>query len=365
MPDQGQLRGSLGSVFRNEAFPDVVPMGCRRLPAKQERRVSGRAMILRSVPRGRLIAQRPVPAVGAIDPETGLRQPDDHRTCLHRSALARVTDISASPHSAPPAGHATSYQVALPYLGVFTYTVGRQTAVLDANRTLLVPAGVDFADGHPVANLGHASVVIVPSPEVLDEICRANGVAPERVFTQLSRPVSAAARLATHRLLMLTENHAESLFADELIVQVLQETLFAGAPMQLARSTRVVDRAKQVIHARDRERLSLDEIAREVGVSPVYLTQEFTRTEGLPLHRYRVQLRLGRALVELPHREDITGLALDLGFSSHSHFSSAFRRTFGLTPAEFRAWGARRRKRAVQPVATAAGNRRVAAAQVD
>ena len=41
-------------------------------------------------------------------------------------------------------------------------------------------------------------------------------------------------------------------------------------------------------------------------------------------------------LAELPRRDDLTALALDLGFSSHSHFTAAFRRAFGRPPAEFR-----------------------------
>jgi AraC-like DNA-binding protein len=38
----------------------------------------------------------------------------------------------------------------------------------------------------------------------------------------------------------------------------------------------------------------------------------------------------------LPHASDLTALAFDLGFSSHSHFSAAFRRAFGCTPSAFR-----------------------------
>jgi AraC-like DNA-binding protein len=34
---------------------------------------------------------------------------------------------------------------------------------------------------------------------------------------------------------------------------------------------------------------------------------------------------------------DLTRIALDLGFSSHSHFTAAFRRHFGLTPSAFAA----------------------------
>jgi AraC-like DNA-binding protein len=33
--------------------------------------------------------------------------------------------------------------------------------------------------------------------------------------------------------------------------------------------------------------------------------------------------------------DDLTRLSLDLGFSSHSHFTAAFRQAYGRTPAEF------------------------------
>ena len=52
---------------------------------------------------------------------------------------------------------------------------------------------------------------------------------------------------------------------------------------------------------------------------------------------YVTQLSLARALAELPHVDDLTTLALDVGFSSHSHLSAAFRRALGMTPSQFRA----------------------------
>ena len=65
---------------------------------------------------------------------------------------------------------------------------------------------------------------------------------------------------------------------------------------------------------------TLADIAAVVGVSPVYLTQLFQQVEGLPLYRYQLQRRLARALDRLGERVDLTELALDLGFSSYSHF---------------------------------------------
>ena len=49
----------------------------------------------------------------------------------------------------------------------------------------------------------------------------------------------------------------------------------------------------------------------------------------MPLYRYHLRLRLARALDLVAGREDLSGLAQDLGFSSHSHFTAAFKQAYG------------------------------------
>jgi AraC-like DNA-binding protein len=97
----------------------------------------------------------------------------------------------------------------------------------------------------------------------------------------------------------------------------------------------LVDRAKLVLSSDLSRRWTLADIAAEVGVSPVYLTQVFQQVEAMPLYRYHLRLRLARALDLLGSYDNLTTLGMDLGFSSHSHFSSAFRQVYGRTPAEF------------------------------
>jgi AraC-like DNA-binding protein len=97
----------------------------------------------------------------------------------------------------------------------------------------------------------------------------------------------------------------------------------------------LADRAKLLLSSDPARRWTLGEIGAAIGVSPVYMTQVFQQVEGMPLYRYQLRLRLARALNLLAHYEDLTTLSMDLGFSSHSHFSSAFRQTYGRTPAEF------------------------------
>jgi AraC-like DNA-binding protein len=96
----------------------------------------------------------------------------------------------------------------------------------------------------------------------------------------------------------------------------------------------LVERAKLVLASDLTRRWTLSDVAAVVGVSPVYLTQLFKQVEGMPLYRYQLRLRLARALELLPGA-DISALSLDLGFSSHSHFTASFRRAYGRTPQQF------------------------------
>jgi AraC-like DNA-binding protein len=74
------------------------------------------------------------------------------------------------------------------------------------------------------------------------------------------------------------------------------------------------------------------------GLPPFRLCRLFRLRAGMTITRYRHSLRLHLALDRLRHRRlDLTALALDLGFSSHSHFTFVFRRHFGITPSQFRA----------------------------
>jgi AraC-like DNA-binding protein len=85
------------------------------------------------------------------------------------------------------------------------------------------------------------------------------------------------------------------------------------------------------------ENLRLEEIAHAVHSSTFHLARIFRRETGLAIHQYRNRLRLRAALQRLVEQEtDLTALALRLGFGSHSHFSDAFRRAFGVAPSECR-----------------------------
>lgn len=267
------------------------------------------------------------------------------RRTLHSSWQGRVEDFSAPGNCPAPRGHSPEYQLVFPYAGAFEWHVGAKTAFLDVTRALFVGAGEDYADSHVAG--GHDSIIITPRLSVLQELC--GHAAPSRhpAFQRVTKPTTPRMNMRNHRLLHLEASGNDPLALDEVMTVMLIEAL---APTQkVARSSplRVVDRAKQFLHAHVCKPVSLNAIAHTVQVSGAYLTEAFTRSEGMPLCRYRMRLRLNRALVDLPRCEDITGLALDLGFSSHAHFSYAFRSLFGVSPSAFRA-GTRKPPRSVR-----------------
>ena len=95
--------------------------------------------------------------------------------------------------------------------------------------------------------------------------------------------------------------------------------------------------AQAVLANRYAEKLTLTQIAEQLDVSPYHLSRLFRQQTGFAVHHYLMQLRIRAALDALSGGAiDLTRLALDIGFSSHSHFSQICRQTLGLTPAELR-----------------------------
>ena len=84
-------------------------------------------------------------------------------------------------------------------------------------------------------------------------------------------------------------------------------------------------------------RVSLDEMARNAGLSPGHFARKFQQSAGLSLDRFMNRRRIGMSLTML--REGSTPLAciaLDLGLSSQSHYTRLFSRLTGMTPQRFR-----------------------------
>ena len=83
--------------------------------------------------------------------------------------------------------------------------------------------------------------------------------------------------------------------------------------------------------------IKLADLAGLLGMSPFHFGRMFKQSTGISPHQYVIQQRLERAkhLLENSDRA-IIDIALDCGFTSHSHLSKQFRKVIGITPRNFR-----------------------------
>jgi len=140
-----------------------------------------------------------------------------------------------------------------------------------------------------------------------------------------------------------------------LVTSYLAETLDPSST-RVARIA-LAQRARELLAACFRKRVPLTDIARALDVPLFHLCRVFRAEVGLPLHRYRTRLRLSSAVELLDDPTvSLSRLALDLGFSSHSHFTSSFRREFDSTPGAFRRPRRSRRTLVPRPGVGAAGS---------
>ena len=245
--------------------------------------------------------------------------------CRHRSA----EECAAATH------------LVFPYRGVYMRHVGSDQSVADANHVLFFNAGEGYQVSHPVTG-GDDSLVLALSQPLLRELAPTALAARGDAFKfrgqslRIDPRTQALVALLKHSL---RNGSIEPLEAESLALTLVCRSLGPRTTRQTGATharQRLVDRAKVLLAGDLTRRWSLAEIAAEIGGSAVYLTQAFQQVEGVPLYRYHLRLRLARALDLVAECEDMSALALDLGFSSHSHFAAAFKQTYGRSPTAFR-----------------------------
>ena len=101
--------------------------------------------------------------------------------------------------------------------------------------------------------------------------------------------------------------------------------------------TAQINRARDYIEAHLAESLSVAEIAAAAAMSPSHFSRSFKELTGQPAWTYVQRRRCERARDMLRFtNEAIAAIALRCGFASQAHLTTAFKRTYGLTPAAFR-----------------------------
>jgi AraC-like DNA-binding protein len=276
---------------------------------------------------------------------------------LYESPLVRVQDYHCRACRGGPTveEHSCSNNIVLLRHGAFCKHFGRRSIVADANQAVFFSAESTYRVSHP-ADCGDRGTVFALSQRVLNDIIRELDPTiddrPQHPFPFVTGPCDSTVFWSHRELVQKLENAAseplESLWVDVTAIQIIASVLEAafarhGVPRKRRRigtetnHAEKVEAVKTYLAGQLGERITLDSVATAIHTSPFHLARIFQERTGMPIHRYLLHLRLRTSLEKLAAgASDLTLLALELGFCSHSHFTDTFQREFGCAPSSIR-----------------------------
>jgi AraC family transcriptional regulator len=156
---------------------------------------------------------------------------------------------------------------------------------------------------------------------------------PAAVRLARREAVAIAQRLATEQLMWAPGSR---LVAESLCVEMLAEVTRRAQALP-SRPPRWLARVHEVLRDRCAEDLTVAALADEADVHAIYLARCFRRFYGCAPGDYLRLCRVERARALLVDtRLTVAEIAVRTGFVDQSHLHRAFKRSFGVTPGEFR-----------------------------
>jgi AraC family transcriptional regulator len=216
--------------------------------------------------------------------------------------------------------------------GSFTEVYGKKTRLGAPSTLIFSPAGETHSDDWH--DQGGRCFNVEFQPEWLERIRKHAAVLDHPCDFRSGTPIHLAARLYRE----FQEMDAMSPLALEgLTLEILAEVSRHCVGVPERRPPAWLRRARDLLHDRFTESLSLDDIAQAVGVHPAHLARVFRRHYHRTIGDYLRGLRIDRARHELSATEaPLIEIAATAGYCDQSHFSTAFRRHTGMTPSEYR-----------------------------
>lgn len=255
---------------------------------------------------------------------------------------------------ASPEEESESNSITLMRYGAFARHFGKQKITSDVNQASFFARGSVYRVSHP-SGCGDRGTSMVVAPSILTDIIRELDPSvderPDDPFRFSSGPCDTHLFLRhrdyVRRLETADSEPLEALWADVTGLQLIADVLVSAyrhvgtkPKKRVSTSNDHAERteaAKAYIAKHLGENISLADISAAANASPFNFARLFQQQTGMPVHRYLTRLRLRTSLERIVEPgAELTSIAFDLGFSSHSHFTDVFRREFGKTPSEIR-----------------------------
>ena len=191
------------------------------------------------------------------------------------------------------------------------------------NGKFLELDGVGILSKDPVTNLKYHFVI---TTAMITRLCRQNGMELEQAF-----------RLSDFYIQKLDDIHTVE------GVKILHDEMVMDYTEKMRRHSRNdtnskhINDCKEYIYSHIKERITIEDLADEFGVSASYLSRLFKKETGISVSAYIRQQKIDIAKNLLQFSDySIIDIANRLSFSSQSHFIQQFRESVGMTPRKYR-----------------------------
>jgi len=198
---------------------------------------------------------------------------------------------------------------------------------------VFTPPGVVHADRFH--DKGGRCLLVQLAPRWLDRV-RQCGVqlVDEPTYTQGSMISTLAMRLYSEAF---QSDELSALVIEGLVLEILAQLVRQNVNAPPGCRPRWVRQAQELLHDRFTESMTLDDIAKQVGIHPVHLAATFKRYFGETVGQYIRRLRVEFAARRISEADlPLSQIALLAGFSDQSHFSRTFKVQTGMTPVQYR-----------------------------
>ena len=257
---------------------------------------------------------------------------------------------STSPYGngTAPTNETSGFEIIFTRLGVFDLHISTNQYRVDPWDLLFLPPQTECTFSHPTKQ-GDVCTVLTIEPELINQAMESDLI-NERELPLAGQPAFRLldSRLhLQHRFLIervLRSKDADPVEVESNVVSLIENCLSdklarrENATHQLASDVhqrKRVDEVRALITEQYADKLTLKDFSRQVNLSPFHLCRVFKQIAGITLHQFLNRIRLRAALEQLLEgNQNLSQLALDVGFSSHSHFSDAFRREFSMSPSD-------------------------------
>ncbi len=232
----------------------------------------------------------------------------------------------------PPHYHANT-NIALVLRGIFVETIGRRPYDVGPGSLILRPAG-EMHSNHYDREEARCLIIEV-RPQRLEMIRQTSDVLERASFHRNQRTLTLTRRLQNE---LYFTDEASPLAIEALTLELLSQAARLDSARTQPIASRALREARDFIHARFAERITLSDIARAAGIHPAHLAKMFRRHYRCTVGEYIRRLRLQAAEHELSFSDKTLGeIALAAGFYDQSHFTRAFKLQSGQTPSAYRA----------------------------